>query len=132
INSKFEDEIRHSIKILREMRGIDFFFEFSEQDESTNSVAFDVNNEIIYDKKGNPITRPAGHGVLLHNLNKIDADLILIRNIDNIQHQENSKESTDTRKMLSGVLLEFQSKIFNIINLIDENKDYSEQVNLLN
>lgn len=132
INSNFEEEIRHSLKILREMTGIDFLFEFSEQDEATNSVAFDMNNEVIKDEDGAPITRPAGHGVLLHNLNSIDADLIMIRNIDNIQHQDNSKESTDSRKMLAGVLLEFQSKIFTILELIDAGKDYSAEVNALN
>lgn len=132
INSKFEEEIRHSIKILREMTGIDFSFEFSVQDEDTNSVAFTASNEVFKDENGNPITRPAGHGVLLDNLNRIKSDLILIRNIDNIQHQNKSEFSTKTRKILSGILLDFQNTCFEVLNAIEEGKPFKQQLKQLN
>lgn len=132
INRKFEDEIRHSIKILREITGIDFFFEFSEQDEATNSVAFDESNNPVSDENGHPITRPAGHGVLLSNLNQIESDLILIRNIDNIQHETNARISTRTRKAIAGTLLKFQALTFEILSKIDQGKDYNKDLVFLN
>lgn len=124
INSVFENEIKHSIKILREITGIDFYFDFSVQDEKTNSIAFDLDGNVIHDENGELITRPAGHGTLISNLNKIDADLILIRNIDNVQHQDHADKSAQSRRMLAGVLLEFQSRIFSILKLINSGADY--------
>ncbi len=132
INAVFESEIKHSIKILREITGIDFDFDFSVQDEESNSVAFDENGEVIHDEEGKMITRPAGHGTLIKNINKINADLILIRNIDNVQHQDHAEQSVSARKMLAGVLLEFQSKIFAILEAIDKDEDCLDEVTALN
>lgn len=132
INSRFEEEIKHSIKILKEITGIDFFFEFSVQDEATNSIAFDMDGNVVYNDQGELITRPAGHGTLISNLNGIDADLILIRNIDNVQHQDHANASLRSRKMLAGVLLEFQSKAFHILRQIDNGGDYLNELRALN
>lgn len=132
INAGFEKQIKHSIKILREITGINFYFEFSVQDETTNSIAFDEGGEVILDELGELITRPAGHGTLIHNLNSIDADLILIRNIDNVQHQDHAEQSAESRKMLAGVLLAFQEKAFKILRLIDAGETYTELLEKLN
>jgi len=122
----------HSIKILREITGIDFSFDFSVQDEQTNSIAFDQEGNPCYNESKDLITRPSGHGALLENLNKIDADLIFIRNIDNIQHQDHSSHSIESRKALAGILLEFQKAIFEILQELDQGTLPSEKVALLN
>lgn len=132
INASFESEIRHSIKILREITGIDFYFDFSVQDEATNSIAFNENGDLIHDENGQLVTRPAGHGALINNLNKIDADMILIRNIDNVQHQDHAEKSGDSRKMLAGILLDFQSRLFAILNAIDAGIPFHNDVTDLN
>ncbi len=132
INQTFEENIRHSIKILREITGIDFSFHFSFQNPKTNSIAFKENFAPLKDSKGNVVTRPAGHGTLIDNLNQINADLIFIRNIDNNQHQETSTKSIDTRKKLGGVLLNFQDQVFEILQSIEDGKDYSDFVEKIN
>lgn len=133
INTVFEPEISHSVKILKEITGIDFFFDFSVQDERTNSIAFDAEtNAPIYDENGDLITRPAGHGALLENLNQIDSGLIFIRNIDNIQHQDHSYNSISSRKMLAGVLLEFQEAAHQILRDLDAGNDTFEELAELN
>lgn len=132
INERFKEDIQHSIKILRETTGIDFYFDFSIQDEKSNSLAFDDHAEPVYDNEGNIISRPAGHGALIENLDNIDSDLIFIRNIDNVQHQDHSKNSANYRKMLAGILLDFQSRVFAILKQIDNKGDYVGAVQELN
>lgn len=131
INARFTEQIKHSIKILREITGINFYFDFSVQDETTNSIAFDENGDVLFDE-GELVRRPAGHGTLIQNLDAIDADLILIRNIDNVQHHDHAQKSADSRKMLAGALLEFQEKVFDILNKIDNNIDFKDQITTLN
>ena len=117
---------------MREITGLDFYFEFSVQDEATNSIAFTTTGEPLRDKNGQLITRPAGHGALVENLNQIDADLIYIRNIDNVQHQDHAEQSAQSRKMLSGALLQFQELVFTLLSLIDAGEPYEELLSELN
>jgi len=123
INPKFEKEITHTIEILKEITGIDFYSTFSYQDEATHSTAFTNDNSIAVSKDGSPILRPSGHGALINNLNKIDSDLIFIKNIDNIQHSNKAQKSLQTKKILAGILLDFQTKVFSILSVIEKNDD---------
>lgn len=132
INERFKEDIQHSIKILREFTGIDFYFDFSIQDEKSNSLAFDEKGEPVYGGNGEIVSRPAGHGALIDNLNAIDSDLIFIRNIDNVQHQDHADNSADYRKMLAGILLDFQARVFAILKKIDNKGDYSVALQELN
>ncbi len=61
-----------------------FNVSFSVQKESTNTIAVDENNNIVRDEKGQPLLRPGGHGALIENLNDIKADIVFIKNIDNV------------------------------------------------
>lgn len=84
---------------------------FSFQDKATNTIAIYENGELVYTDTGELLTRPGGHGSLLQNLNKIDSDIIFIKNIDNIAHQDYWKETLNYKKMLGGVLINFAEKI---------------------
>ena len=132
INDRFKADIQHSIKILREITGIDFYFDFSIQSEDSNAIAFDENGDPVHDADGNLVSRPSGHGALIDNLNDIHSDLIFLRNIDNIQHQDHAENSVNYRKMLAGILLDFQERIFTILRLIDSNAEYYELAKTLN
>jgi hypothetical protein len=113
INPKFKAEIVSSIEKIKTEQKIQY--DFSVQDKATNSIAFNLDYSVALDKNGNNIERPAGHGTLIHNLNVIDSDIIFIRNIDNIQHQQKALTSTITRKALAAILLDFQKSVFNIL-----------------
>jgi hypothetical protein len=56
--------------------------------------------------------RPAGHGALIENLNDIDADIVFIKNIDNVVPDRLKGTTYDYKKALAGILLNYQSKIF--------------------
>ena len=63
---------------------------------------------------GNLIFRPAGHGALIQNLNEINADIIFIKNIDNII-QNHIETIGFYKKGLAGILIDLQQKIFSYL-----------------
>ncbi|MDE7148832.1 MAG: DUF4301 family protein, partial [Bacteroidales bacterium] len=64
--------------------GVRYHVDYSVQKPSTDTVAVTTDNGIYRDEKGRIVFRPGGHGALIENLNDIDADLIFIKNIDNV------------------------------------------------
>lgn len=87
-----------------------FEVSFSVQKPATDTVAVDMNNKPFRNSNGDLVFRPGGHGALIHNLNEIDADIIFIKNIDNVV-QDRLKEKTNFYKMvLAGVLLNVKTE----------------------
>ncbi len=93
----------------------------SEQKKSTDMIAVDLKNEPIRLDDGSLLFRPAGHGALIENLNEIDADLIFIKNIDNISIEKESSETIEYKKILAGKLLEVQAQVFSFIKELEAN-----------
>ena len=93
IQKEFENDIQESISEI----SIDNLpkIEFSEQYKETDSIAFDEEFNPVMISENEYLKRPSGHGALLTNLNRVEADYILIRNIDNIQHSSKSEQSQD-------------------------------------
>ncbi len=127
INPSFEKQIKHTIKVLREITGVNFNYKFSIQNASTHSVAFDHKLKVLQDECGNPILRPSGHGALLENLNMINADLIFIKNIDNVQHYSQAKTGIESQKVLGGVLIEFKKDVNQLLQAIDAQSSQVEK-----
>lgn len=71
-------------KQYEEAYGVQFIFSFSEQKASTDTIAVNKDNSPFRLENGSILFRPAGHGALLENLNDQDADIIFIKNIDNV------------------------------------------------
>src|SRR5690554_5498157 len=111
INKTHEKEIVAALDSIRQLTGRECNIEWSEQDPSTHSVAFDKDKNTITDETGNILTRPSGHGALLNNLNKIESDIIFIKNIDNIQHEAQAHTSIENLKYLGGMLDVFKSEL---------------------
>ncbi|MBQ5635064.1 MAG: DUF4301 family protein, partial [Alistipes sp.] len=61
---------------------------------------------------GELLFRPAGHGALLSNLNDIEADVVFVKNIDNVTTDALRGDTVLFKKVLAGLLLEVQSKAF--------------------
>ena len=99
---------------------------FSHQEKGTDTVAVDLNNELIIDQ-GNILSRPGGHGALIHNLNDINADIVFIKNIDNVAHDRMLEETARYKKALAGKLIELRDDMMTLQvslekGLLDENK----------
>ncbi len=91
---------------------VTFDISFSQQKPSTDTIAVDLNNEPFRENNGNLLFRPGGHGALIENLNDLDADVIFIKNIDNVVPDWLKQPTIDYKKALAGVLLKNQEKLF--------------------
>ncbi len=97
-----------------------FQVDFSIQKPSTNTLAVDLENRPFRNDQGRLVFRPAGHGALLYNLNDLDADLVFIKNIDNVSHDRLLPEVIPYKKALAGYLLKIQEQIFHYLELLSE------------
>lgn len=115
----FISEIHRHLSKLQQQSEVEFKVSFSHQKKSTDTIAVDALNAPFLEEDGSLLFRPAGHGALLENLNEISADLIFIKNIDNVV-PDRLKPITQTYKMaLAGWLLEVQARIFQALIALD-------------
>lgn len=90
--------------------------EFSEQSSSTNTVAVFENNEPVVNKNGELMFRPGGHGALLENLNQLRAQMVFVKNIDNVSAQKWHTDNAHYKQLLAGRLLEMRENIHSLLN----------------
>ena len=122
----FRKRVREVGKIYANKFQTRFKVGFSEQQSYTDTIAVDMNNEPFRNEDGSLLFRPAGHGALLENLNSLDADIVFIKNIDNVV-PDNQKEITNyNKKLIAGVLLNYRDKIFNFLHQLDDVQNISE------
>ena len=117
--SKFKAEIARVLPGIKATSGLDFEVTYSQQRKSTDTIAVNMDNTAFLEDDGSLLFRPAGHGALLENLNDMEADLIFIKNVDNVV-PDRLKGPTKTYKMaIAGLLLEVQEKIFEALRAMD-------------
>lgn len=108
--------------------GVKYSVSFSEQKSSTDTVAANPDNTPFRDKDGKILFRPGGHGALIENLNDLDADIIFIKNIDNVVPDRLKPETTEYKKLIAGVLVSKQAKAFKYLQLLDSGVYTHEQL----
>ena len=59
--------------------------------------------------------RPAGHGALIENLNEMDADVVFIKNIDNVVPTSLRETTVRYKKIIGGCLVKLQRQIASYI-----------------
>ncbi len=109
--SRFDALVTQVVPKLEEKFQVKFHISFSEQKPSTDTVAVDMDNNLFREADGSMLFRPAGHGALLENLNDLDADLIFIKNIDNVVPDKLKESTIVYKKALGGLLVEILDKI---------------------
>lgn len=98
---------------------VKFEVSFSVQKPSTDTLAGDHRNEPFRDRDGLMVFRPGGHGALLENLNDLDADIIFIKNIDNVVPDRIKSDTIAYKKALGGLLIEKRNQIFDFLKALD-------------
>lgn len=106
---------------------IDVDITYSFQKPSTNTLAVDLENNPFREQDGSILFRPAGHGALLENLNKLDADIIFIKNIDNVVPDKLKEDTIFNKKMLAGVLVKYQEKAFDLLKRFDNGENVEQE-----
>lgn len=123
----FEELVAERKAYYEEKFGVKYDITFSEQKQCTDTIAVDAENA-PFRENGAIVFRPGGHGALIENLNDIDADVIFIKNIDNVVPDRLKADTVTYKKLLAGILVSAQKKAFEYVRLIDSGKYTHEQV----
>lgn len=108
----FEALVKEKQAAYEARYGVKYKISFSVQKASTDTLAANMDNTPFRDEKGNLLFRPGGHGALIENLNEQDADVIFIKNIDNVVPEKKKSPTIAYKQIIGGVLVSLQQKIF--------------------
>ncbi|MBF01820.1 MAG: NAD metabolism ATPase/kinase [Flavobacterium sp.] len=102
--------------------------DFSYQESYTDTLAVTKNNEPFRKEDGTLLFRPGGHGALIENLNRLNTDLIFIKNIDNVS-QNHLSEIVQYKKLLGGILIAIQEQVFAFLRALDKKTLGNQELN---
>ena len=115
----FEQLIKEKAEQYARKYGVRYDITLSEQKPSTDTVAVTPENELFRDDSGRILFRPGGHGALIENLNDLSADVIFIKNIDNVVPDRLKGDTVTYKKLLAGVLVSLQQQAFAYLRKLD-------------
>lgn len=127
----FHDTYQQLKKNLSERTKTEFLVNFSQQKSSTDTLAVTPENEPFRNEDGSLLFRPGGHGALIENLNDQDADIIFIKNIDNVVVDSFAPEIAHSKEVLGGLLIRIQQKAFEYARLLDAPDMDGEQLTII-
>jgi len=115
-----QDAVQAHLKDLKtslgKKLGIHFHIVTSIQKPSTDTPALYADDHSwVRDESGNFLLRPAGHGALIENLNDTAADIVFVKNIDNVVPDRLKDITVKYKEVLAGVLIEVQTELFRFL-----------------
>ena len=117
--TKFEEVINEITPKYANQYKVEFEISFSQQKPSTDTISVDLNNEPFRENNGSILFRPGGHGALIENLNELEADIIFVKNIDNIVPDKHRQPTYDYKKLIGSYLVEIQSTVFDYLESLE-------------
>ena len=121
----FQAHLAENKATYEEKLGVKFHISYSEQKPSTDTLAANPDGTPFRTTDGKLLFRPGGHGALIENLNEQSADVIFIKNIDNVVPDRLKGDTIRYKQLLAGVLVAEQKKVFEKLqdpNLTPEEK----------
>lgn len=116
----FRSLLAEKVPAYEERYGVRYDISFSVQKPSTDTIAVNPDNTPFRQEDGSLLFRPAGHGALIENLNEIDADIVFIKNIDNVTTDARRGDTVRYKKALAGILLDLQTEAFAHLKTLEE------------
>lgn len=118
----FKALVEEKAAALEARYGVKYRISYSEQKPSTDTVAANPDNTPFRTADGKLLFRPGGHGALIENLNDIAADVIFIKNIDNVVHDRFKQPTVEGKQLLAGVLVDVQQRTFDYLRRLDSGR----------
>ncbi len=119
----FRTVLAEKQKDFEKMFGVRYDISFSQQESGTDTIAVTPDNEPFREEDGSLLFRPAGHGALIENLNRIEADVVYIKTVDNVTPDHLKSDTILYKKALGGILLSIRQKVFNYLEMLDRGAD---------
>lgn len=124
ISPEHEELFRKAVSEIQaeyeERYGVKYDVEFTFQDKATDTVAATPDGQLFLKGDGTPLTRPAGHGALIYNLNKVQEELVSIKNIDNVCTERLQPDTYKWKKVLMGKALQLRDRIYDFLYTLDQ------------
>ncbi|MDT0606603.1 DUF4301 family protein [Croceitalea rosinachiae] len=127
-DAMFKAEEASASPRIAEVTKTDFKVSYSNQKPATDTLAVTLDNTPFRNSDGSILFRPGGHGALIENLNDEDADIIFIKNIDNVVIDANLEDVANSKKMLAGLLLKVQAETFEKAKHLDKGNLAADEV----
>ena len=127
----FEKMVAEKAEVYAQKFGVKYNISFSEQKPSTDTIAANPDNTPFHNEDGSLLFRPGGHGALIENLNEIDADVVFIKNIDNVVPDRLKADTVTYKQVIAGILVSLQQKAFEYLRVLDSgayNHDKLEEI----
>ena len=124
----FKQKVAQKADFYAQKYGIHYDISFSEQKPSTDTVAANPDGTPFRNSDGSLLFRPGGHGALIENLNEIEADVIFVKNIDNVVPDRLKGDTVLWKQIIAGVLVTLQQKAFDYLRLLDTGKYSHNQI----
>ena len=115
----FKQRVAEKLDFYALKYGISYDITFSEQKPSTDTVAANPDNTPFRNSDGSLLFRPGGHGALIENLNEISADVIFIKNIDNVVPDRLKADTVSYKQVIAGILVTLQKKAFDYLETLE-------------
>lgn len=116
---RFEKLVYDVLPIYQESQAVAYDITFSEQKKATDTISVNLDNSPFRNDDDTLLFRPAGHGALIENLNDIDADLVFIKNIDNVVPDAIKEQTIRYKKVLAAILMNTQKQLFRLQELLE-------------
>ena len=116
----FEKKVADTKDKYEKAYNVKYDITFSEQKPSTDTIAVNPDDTPFRNADGSLLFRPGGHGALIENLNEIPADVVFIKNIDNVVLDRLKADTVTYKQVIAGVLVSLQDKAFEYLRLLDE------------
>ncbi len=115
----FEKVLSEKISLYEQVWGVKYNVTMSEQKSSTDTIAVNMDNTPYRNADGELLFRPAGHGALIENLNEQDADVVFIKNIDNVVPSKFRHVTVKYKRVIAGYLVQIQQRVSSMLHQLD-------------
>ena len=118
----FKQKVADKMQQYADKFGVKYKISFSEQKPSTDTIAANPDGTPFRNSDGSLLFRPGGHGALIENLNEINADVIFIKNIDNVVPDRLKPETVEWKQIIAGVLVTLQKQAFEYMQVLESGR----------
>jgi len=127
----FDNLFRQVHKKYENKYKVNYDISFSYQSTATHTIALDENKQLFRNEDGSLEFRPGGHGSLLNNLSQLDADIVFIKNIDNVTYDDLKADTFLYKKLLCATLLNLQNRCFEYLKTLESSAISEKDLHLM-